>query len=74
MKKINKVQRWLALLIGICGALIVSDLMPWEDKTMRSWGFVKMLLVTASGPFGGMVTLFFTAREKAIVMGILKIC
>lgn len=71
MKKLNKVHRWLPLLIGIFSVLIVSALMTWEDKTMHSWSFVKMWLVTASGPFGGMVTLALpTARGKVIFMGI----
>jgi len=74
MKKSSKIHRWLPLLIGICSVLIVSALLTWEDKTMHSWSFVRMWLVTASGPFGGIVTLAFPiAREKAIVMGILNL-
>lgn len=74
MKKINKVYRWLPLLIGICSVLIVSALLTWEDKTMHSWSFVKMWLVTASGPFGGIVTLAFPdARGKAVVWGALNL-
>ncbi|MCP4610156.1 MAG: hypothetical protein GY845_15715 [Planctomycetes bacterium] len=74
MKKINKVYRWFPLLIGICLILIVSALLTWEDKTMHRWSFVNMWLVTASGPFGGIITLTSPdARGKAFLMGALNL-